>query len=154
MQKLFQSVVLAFAAAVMAGCTGNLVYKKYEHAPVSGWEKNDAITFRVPKAKAEGDHQAMLMLRTNDSYPFMNLTLIVEQKVSPTGTTYTDTLKCTLTDDQGNNKGQGLSYHHFTFPIRALPLADGDSLTVRVRHNMKREILPGISDVGYSLLMH
>ena len=46
----------------------------------------------------------------------MSLTLVVEQKVSPSETIYTDTLKCTLTDEHGNNKGQGLSYHQFTFP--------------------------------------
>lgn len=154
MQKWFRASALAFAIAVMAGCTGNMVYDKYEHTLVSGWEKNDTITFRVPKAKVAGDHQATLMLRTNDSYPFMSLTLVVEQKVSPSETIYTDTLKCTLTDEHGNNKGQGVSYHQFTFPIRTLPLLVGDSLTIRVRHNMKREILPGVSDVGYSLLLH
>lgn len=154
MQKWFRASALAFAIAVMAGCTGNMVYDKYEHTLVSGWEKNDTITFRVPKVKVAGDHQATLMLRTNDSYPFMSLTLVVEQKVSPSETIYTDTLKCTLTDEHSNNKGQGLSYHQFTFPIRTLPLLVGDSLTIRVRHNMKREILPGVSDVGYSLLLH
>ena len=28
----------------------------------------------------------------------------------------------------------------------------GDSIIVSVRHNMKREILPGISDIGYMLI--
>ena len=153
MQKWFWTSTLALATAIMASCKGNTVYDKYEHTPVSGWEKNDTIVFQVPKATVAGDHQATLMLRTNDSYPFRNLALIVEQKVSPAETIYTDTLKCTLTDEQGNNNGQGLSYHQFTFPIRTVPLAVGDSLTVRVRHDMKREELPGISDVGYSLLL-
>jgi hypothetical protein len=36
--------------------------------------------------------------------------------------------------------------------VRQLQLQEGDSLHVVVRHNMKREILPGIFDVGIKLL--
>ena len=144
---------MALGTAAMAACTGRTVYDKYEHTPVAGWEKNDAIVFCVPKAEKAGGNDATLMLRTTDSYPFMSVTLIVQQKITPGETTYTDTLKCALTDEHGNSLGQGLSYHQFTFPLRTLTLAAGDSLTVSVRHDMKREILPGVSDVGYSLSM-
>ena len=151
MQKCLFAWALALGTTILVGCTGKTVYDKYEHTPIAGWEKNDAIVFRVPKTVTNGDNTATLMLRTTESYPFMSLTLIVEQKITPGETTYTDTLKCTLTDEHGNNMGQGLSYHQFAFPIRTLPLSAGDSITVSIRHDMKREILPGISDVGYSL---
>ena len=154
MQRRFFSVLATVAAVLMAGCTGNTVYDKFEHTPTEGWEKGDNVVFCVPKATAPGNHQATVMLRTNDSYPFLNLSLIVEQKVSPSGTTFTDTLNCTLADKQGNSTGKGLNYHQFEFPLRTLSLAAGDSLTVSIRHDMKRDILPGISDVGFALTLH
>ena len=54
-------------------------------------------------------------------------------------------------DAKGNSMGVGMSYYQFRFPIRELPLHRADSVVVKIRHDMKREILPGISDVGYLL---
>ena len=66
-------------------------------------------------------------------------------------TVVTDTVACQLTDRKGNAAGKGISYHQYQFPVTELMLQDGDSLFVSIRHDMKREILPGISDVGFSL---
>ena len=41
-----------------------------------------------------------------------------------------------------------MSYYQYDFPLSTLRLKEGDSLALVVRHAMKREILPGISDVG------
>lgn len=62
-----------------------------------------------------------------------------------------DTVNCKLTDRHGNASGTGVNFHQYRFPITELQLQDGDSIHIRVRHDMKREILPGISDVGISL---
>lgn len=154
MNKLLRFGFIAAAMATMVGCTGNKVYDKYQHTLISGWEKNDILTFRVPGVKASGTYSPELMLRINGSYPFMGITMIVEQRMFPSMETRTDTLKCNLIDDKGNTEGQGLSYYQYSFPIPKLQLAAGDSLQVSIRHDMKREILPGISDVGYSLSLH
>ncbi|MBP7359673.1 MAG: gliding motility lipoprotein GldH, partial [Prevotella sp.] len=45
----------------------------------------------------------------------------------------------------------GISYYQYNFNISHIELHKGDSIHVCIRHNMKREILPGISDVGFSL---
>ncbi|MFQ9996553.1 MAG: gliding motility lipoprotein GldH, partial [Hoylesella buccalis] len=39
----------------------------------------------------------------------------------------------------------------YAFDITSMDLHEGDSLHISVRHDMKREILPGISNVGVSL---
>ena len=57
-------------------------------------------------------------------------------------------------DVKGNSIGVGLSYHQYAFPIATLSLHAADSIVVKVRHDMKREILPGISDIGYQLRRH
>src|SRR3712207_7962744 len=64
-------------------CTGNKVYDRYVHTPVAGWEKNDTLVFCLsPMAKA-GQYEADLGLRITTDYPFMGLTLIVDQMICP-----------------------------------------------------------------------
>ena len=59
-----------------------------------------------------------------------------------------DTIQCNLIDQNGVNKGQGISYYQYTFPINVYRMSQNDSIHVTIRHDMKREILPGISDIG------
>ena len=47
--------------------------------------------------------------------------------------------------------GHGVALYQFDLPLRKHFYLHGDSIHVRVRHNMKREILPGINDVGIQL---
>lgn len=140
-----------FMAGVLLSCTGNKVYDRYVHTPVSGWEKNDTLVFNLQRMADSGDYASELGLRVTSDYPFMGLTLIVDQWVYPARRHYVDTLNCKLMDAKGNSMGVGMSYYQFRFPIRELPLHRADSVVVKIRHDMKREILPGISDVGYLL---
>jgi len=145
-------MVMATAMAVaLASCRGKKVYDKYEHTPIVGWEKNDTLSFNVPRVECTGTYLTNLGLRINAVYPFMGLTLIVEQHILPADTIIKDTLKCALTDAKGYYKGSGINYYQYEFRVTKLQLQEGDSLHINVRHNMKREILPGISDVGMSL---
>ena len=89
-----------------------------------------------------------LGLRINEAYPFMGLTLIVEQRIFPSRVLKTDTLNCELIDNSGNTKGPGVSYYQYNFHVCDMVLNKKDSIYSTVRHDMKREILPGISDVG------
>ena len=91
-------------------------------------------------------------------YPFMGLTLIVNQSIFPKGklqgmekTEKSDTIQCALIDKSGATKRQGISYYQYNFPINAYRFASGDSIHITVKHNMKREILPGISDIGIKM---
>lgn len=139
------------AATALQSCNESKVYDKYDHTPLSGWEKNDTLRFDIPRLTADGMYESTLGLRITDNYPFMGLTLIVEQRLMPADTIFTDTVKCELTDRNGKTRGKGVSYYQFRFPITKMQLSKGDSLHIRVRHDMKREMLPGISDVGISL---
>lgn len=139
------------AATALQSCNESKVYDKYDHTPLSGWEKNDTLRFDIPRLTADGMYESTLGLRITDNYPFMGLTLIVEQRLMPADTIFTDTVKCELTDRNGKTRGKGVSYYQFRFPVTKMQLNKGDSLHIRVRHDMKREMLPGISDVGISL---
>ena len=152
MRKTFSTLIMGIiAATALQSCNESKVYDKYDHTPLSGWEKNDTLRFDIPRLTADGMYESTLGLRITDNYPFMGLTLIVEQRLMPADTIFTDTVKCELTDRNGKTRGKGVSYYQFRFPVKKMQLSKGDSLHIRVRHDMKREMLTGISDVGISL---
>lgn len=140
--------VFLLAILLLTSCKQSTVYYHHENTPEGGWEKTDAVVFDMDKMRADAVCQEELALRISNKYPFMRLTLIVEQTVYPAGKTMTDTLDCNLIDERGNAMGQGVSQYQYIFPLKTLQLHRGDSLHMSVHHDMKREILPGITSVG------
>ena len=144
------AIALIFVSFLVA-CNEKTAYYTFHHTPITGWEKNDTLLFDIPKLKTSGNYRSDLTLRINNMFPFMRLTLIVEQTVLPLDTTRIDTLNCELIGSNGIVKGNGISYYQYSFYLTDLQLLQGDSLHIKVRHDMKREILPGISNVGIRL---
>ena len=140
-----------FLLLLATACQNDKVYDTFLHTPLSGWEKNDTLTFNIPQIRKSDVYYSGLTLRINNDFPFKSLTLIVEQTIWPSHARYTDTLNCNLIGDNGIAKGHGVSYYQYDFPIRNLHLQTGDSLHIQVRHDMKREILPGVSNIGINL---
>lgn len=148
-RKVFFSSFLTLV--LLFGACGNKVYDRFCHTPLEGWEKNDTLSFAVPKIANTGLYGIDLSLITSASYPFQGLTLIVEQHILPSKRTEIDTLSCVLFDQNGRSKGRGISRYQYEFHVNDHHLSSGDSLFVTVRHDMKREILPGISDIGIQI---
>lgn len=136
---------------LFAACTGNKVYDHYDHTPIAGWEKIDTLKFDVPPLAKSGVYATSMGLRINNAFPFISMTLIVEQTVLPANRTVIDTISCPLMDKNGRVKGKGICFYQYRFPVSIMALHENDSLHITVRHNMKREILPGVSDVGIEL---
>ena len=136
---------------VLSACNRKLVYDRYLSTPISGWEKNDTLSYDIRPVSGTDTYDMWLGLRTSEAYPFTAITLIVEQHIYPNDTIVNDAGNSKLTDRHGNASGTGVNFHQYRFPVTELQLQDGDSIHIRVRHDMKREILPGISDVGISL---
>ena len=133
---------------LLTSCKQSTLYFHHENTPESGWEKNDQVTFDIDKLSDDATCLEEVTMRINSEYPFMRLTLIVEQTIYPAGATTTDTLDCDLIDERGNAIGQGVSQYQYTFPLKDQQLHRGDSLHLSVHHDMKREILPGITGIG------
>ena len=145
------ALLAAMLLLVLSACNRKLVYDRYLSTPISGWEKNDTLSYDIRPVSGTDTYDMWLGLRTSEAYPFTAITLIVEQHIYPKDTIVNDTVNCKLTDRHGNASGTGVNFHQYRFPVTELQLQDGDSIHIRVRPDMKREILPGISDVGISL---
>jgi len=132
-------------------CNSRKVYHHYEHLSVDGWDKNQRLTFDIPRVTSDGTYALDLGLRTNTDYPFMRVTLVVESTTFPTKKTTTQKVSCNLIDERGKSRGNGVTLYQSNFHINDLQLHAGDSLLITVRHDMRREILPGVSDIGLTL---
>ena len=146
---LYNIVSVVMTAAVAVSCATDTVYYSYAHTPVA--EKNDTLTFNIPGMAAPGTYSQQVGLRMTSAFPFTSISLIVEQRIMPRGKVLTDTIKCPITDIRGNFLGDGISSFQYMFPLREVTLNKKDSIHVSIRHNMKREILPGVSDIGLKM---
>ncbi len=143
----FLTVVCVLMACM--SCHQGTVFNQYESTSVRGWERNDTISFQTEAVPEAGSYVEEVGVRISGDYPFMAVSLIVEQTVLPSGKTYTDTLACELIDENGKaTGGNGVNHYQYLFPLNTLQLQKGESVHVSIRHCMKREILPGILDIG------
>jgi len=147
---LYIYIVMCMGMTLMS-CDNNTVFNHYESTPVRGWERNDTLTFNIAPMQETSLYMEDIGVRITGEYPFKGLSLIVEQTVYPSNTMITDTLNCNLVDDIGHAHGKGINHYQYLFPLTTLKLNKGETVHVAIRHCMKREILPGITDVGLKL---
>lgn len=145
---LFLTVALTL---ILASCNRKTIYSHYEHTPLAGWEKNDTLKFTVPAITQSGTYEEEIALRVTTDYLFKELYLLVEQSLQNAGTARRNTLLCPLVSDEGAYEGKGTYYIQYVFPLGRIQLEQGELLHIDIRHNMKREILQGITDVGVRL---
>lgn len=144
-------ILTTLLVTALTACDKTKVYNQYVNAPIKGWEKNEAVILDIDPLDEGGTYSLLLGMRISEEYPFRNLHMVVEQTIYPSGKTLSDTITCHVVDKHGNMLGHGVSLYQYDLPIRKRFYLHGDSIHIRVRHNMKREILPGISDVGITL---
>jgi len=146
---------IAVVAAIYAAqaCSTDTVYCAYRHAQPAGWGRSDTLVFAVPRVKEAGIYRETVGIRTTGLFPFTGVTLVAEQTIMPGNRVRTDVLKCRLADRNGTPGGYGVSLFQYEFELAEIELHTGDSVNIRIRHDMKREILSGISDVGVKIVI-
>ena len=152
--KLKRNSLLGFIIAValaLSSCNRQTIYSHYEPVDIDGWERSDTLWFYAG-GLTEGCYNEQVGLRINGNYPFKDLSLVVEQRLLSTQTIIKcDTLNLAITDDDGFFQGEGLSLLQYETSLGTISLPTSDTLQVAIIHNMKREVMPGIADVGITL---
>lgn len=143
-------IVMGMGMMLMS-CDNRTVFSHYESTSVRGWERNDTLSFYLEPMQETNLYAEEIGVRITGDYPFKGLSLIVEQTILPSNATIIDTLSCNLVDDAGHAYGKGINHYQYLFPLTTLKLNKGESVYVAIRHCMKREILPGITDIGLTL---
>lgn len=137
-----------FIISLFSACNGDMTYSKYTDISIAGWERSDSVIFNIPPLKQTGTYAPTLGVRIDNSFPFKSVAVIVEQTVYPKKTIFRDTINCKLYDDKGRLLGNGVSNHLYIYNVEPRHYQQGDSIHIFIRHDMKREILPGITSVG------
>ncbi len=143
------ALTLAMAALLSMSCNRQVIYSRYNHVENDGWERNDTMHFHIPAIKQVGTYHQQFMLRTNNSLPFLGVSIIVEQEIFPMHRKIRKRIDCNLVEENGRVLGSGISNYQYTFDLDSILLNEGDSLDVHIMHHMKLETMPGISDVGF-----
>lgn len=138
-------------ALVLTSCNRQIIYTHYEPVSIDGWNRDEPVVFSIQPVEEEGTYTEHFGLRASSIYPFTHLTLVIKQEVIPSGAVKQDIVNLQLTDDEGFPQGSGINHFQYDLPTMSITLQKGDSVQVTVSHYMKREYLPGITDIGLTL---
>ena len=134
---------LVMAVTLLASCRDARVYDHFEPVNDDGWGRNDTVRFAISR------------LRVNHRFPYRDLSLIVCYETYPSGNVDPDTVQIHVLNEKGQPIGRmGITSASISAKVKELNLRDGDSLYVTVHHNMRRDQLTGVSDVGLQLVKH
>lgn len=120
--------------------------------PDEGWDAESSATFEWQVTDTLKRYDFFIDFRHDQRYPFSNVYLYVDFTF-PNGRTLRDTLECELADERGKWLGSGfgnLVDHRIGFR-RATAFPINGDYTIDIRHGMRMNPLPGVSDVGFRL---
>jgi len=110
------------------------------------------MTYDISHVSMSGKYEEQVGFRILQTFPFTNVSILIQQTVFPAMISHYDTLVCRFMDNRGKIDGNGISYYQYSFPLKKITLEKGDSLHISIHHIMKRETLPGLTDIGFKLI--
>lgn len=143
--------VLTVLLVAAAGCGEGPVAADAATVDPAGWSSLDTVRLTFEVDAPEHRHDLQLGLRHDGDYPFSNLYLFVRLNY-PNGRSLTDTLACPLAGPDGRWFGEGSTWIDHRIGYKkgvAFPLPG--TYTLDVVHAMRRDPLPGISDIRFAM---
>lgn len=146
--RLYRVLAAVIVGLSLASCRPKTVFFEYKHTSTLGWENEDTLTFCIPAMKEAGFYNATLGLRTTRKYPFEKISILLNQEILPDGRNLRDTIDCRLVSKDGVVEGQGITTYQYEFDLPEINVRKGDSITIKLSHIMRSELVQGIADVG------
>ncbi len=144
---------LSFLFITLTACDESVLYHTYRSVDPHGWRNTDTLDFEVPCIQEDTPCQLALALRYNERFPYESLWMAVECLITDTlplspPMVIRDTVECELLNPQTLRTEAGIHLYQYCTPFDTLSLKDGQTIRIRCGHLMRRENIPGISDVG------
>ncbi len=147
-KKLIITCIFTVALTIFSSCNRKTIYNYYQHTDAEDWTTGDTLLYNnITPIADKGNYSRVLSLRYTHEYPFANISLIVKQEVWPAGLVTEDTINCRLHKTE-DDELTGVAYLNNEFPLPDVHHSEGDSLCIKIYHNMRRKSLQGISDIG------
>ena len=77
---LLYIIALMVITMGVASCSDPRTYDQYRSVSLQGWSRNDTLSFDIPR-QWEGNYQLDLCLRAAQTYPYRNISMIIERKI-------------------------------------------------------------------------
>jgi len=106
------------------------------------------VCFDLPKAEEDFSGTLTVGLRTKANIGIQDIVFAVEQRDSAGLVSHCDTVRYPLTDADGEALTGGINIHQYETQHLPLHLKEGQCSTIRIHHLMRRELIPGITDIG------
>lgn len=151
------AVLAAIMTFLSMACTDdNVAYIQFRTVSPEGLLDRDTLHFTVDSLPADGTYTTYLCLRTNTEYPYRNVSFLVAQTVISKGTAsktrQRQAITSTVYSETNKSLWTGTARYSAELPVTTSRLHQGDSLVIDVRHNMRRETMPGITDIGIKVV--
>lgn len=146
--KILLTTAAVFASAVcfLSSCSSDTVYFSYQPVDSEHWDKSDDLNFDIVSSRNNGTCDSYIVLRTNDNYPFKNLSLYVETSIR-------NNKEVKQIDfDLTNSTGSSIRHNDYIVPFKKISLNENDTLHVRIVHNMQNAVLKGITNAGIKIV--
>jgi gliding motility-associated lipoprotein GldH len=151
MKVMLKSIVVFVLLLSVVSCQ-NADEKVLVNAVDNQWKKNNAQTFSFDISDAQNLKNMMFVVRNNNNYPYSNLRLIAsvehnKKKIS------TDTLNYILAKPNGEWIGTGFGdTKEIVFQYKLnYKFPENGKYSVKVVQAMRRNVLPGIEDIGIKI---
>ena len=143
-------LLLAVCMAV-SSCKRSTIMHFYCNVPVEGWDQSDVLAFPLDTVGEGGIYNLDIGVRTTNEYPYQKLWLAVDAELSNPDTVFNDTVDCVFADKSGVRSGSGTNMYQYDFSLGSVVLEKGQTGKFSVHHIMRREIIPGVSNIGLRL---
>ena len=133
---------------LLIACTGTSVIHTYLPVPEKGWDRSDTMTFAIPQTTPQGVYYMDIGLRINNRFPYRQLVMVVERTMENPAEFHRDTITYQLTDERNNLMEGGVNLYQYETESLPITLQRGQGGRVSIRHIMRKETIPSISDIG------
>ncbi|MEO6883618.1 MAG: gliding motility lipoprotein GldH [Bacteroidia bacterium] len=140
---------LGLILITFSSCDKNRVFEQNQKIPDDTWDAKNVLKFQVNITDTVTPTNFYVNIRNTDNYPYRNIFLFITTRF-PDGGKATDTLECTLADQNGKWLGSGLGdiWDNQILFKKNVRFPHTGNYIFEYQQAMRAEQLPEIMDVG------
>lgn len=137
---------------LLASCQGSPFFTRYQSVDSEGWCARDYLRYRLPDVGHDTDATFRIGVRTTSLYSYSGLSLRV-RLYEQGREVMCDTVRFGIFGGDSHSDGSGFPFTtHQQELTRRYTLRKDSVYRLRIYHIMRKDPLPGISDVGVEVI--
>ena len=152
MLRRARSLSALVVLAIFSSCAGDGFRSvQYESVDEASWGAFEPLSFTLGPVPSAGPYDLRLLLRMSSThpYPFKTLFVEVQQEWGADSVVRIDTVECHFAHTVWET--EGIHLHQYDYAVSSRHCHPADSVRISLRHLMRKEEIPGVSNVGIAL---